>query len=73
MPLLVLCGHGMAFLGLGVPVEVLRIDQVPDLGHPGRADPTAEHHAPVHASEPLVRLYLLGAVLQQDKHTHRLS
>ena len=61
--LLLVGGHRVALLGLGVSIEVLRVDEVADLGDPGRVDTATQHHLPVDATEPLVLLHFVRAVL----------
>ena len=67
MSLLVIIGHGVGLLGLSISVEVLCVDQVANLGHPGRRHATTHNEAPVYSAEPFVSFYFFRTVLKKSE------
>ena len=67
MSLLVIIGHRVRLLRLSISVKVLCVDQVANLGHPGRRDTSTHNEAPVHSAEPFVSFYFFSTVLKKSK------
>ena len=65
--LLVLSWHCMTLLRLCVAIEVLCVNQVANAGYPGRTNSSAQHHAPIHSTEPFVLFDLFGTILAKAK------
>ena len=61
--LLLLSGQRVGLNGLCISVEVLRVDQVLYLGHPGRWYAAFKDHFEINSAEPLVSFNFVCTVL----------
>ena len=67
VPLLIISGHRVALLRLGISVKVLGVNEIANTWHPRWIDPTVENHAPINTTEPLVSLDFLRTILNINR------